>query len=242
VAESSLKLYWWNGASWVVCSNTGVDTVNNYIWANISATSTPSVAQLTGTLFGGGSLAVISYTLTVNVVGSSLNVTVGPLSGPYLSGNSIILAVVAANYNGHNDTKTANATYPSGTIVTLTASPGVWYYIPNGNYSAFWGWSGDASGHQSSVNITVNRNMTITASFGLLGDWNHDGNITLQDIVLAFGSNTFHAWHATNSSSNWNQTLYQFDLRNQGKINLLDLATFGYLYYLSSLKLAGKSP
>jgi hypothetical protein len=52
--ESLLKLYWWNGTSWLECSNTGVDTAANYIWAKIDQTSTPNVSQLTGAPFGGG--------------------------------------------------------------------------------------------------------------------------------------------------------------------------------------------
>jgi uncharacterized repeat protein (TIGR02543 family) len=231
--EALLKLYWWNGTSWLSCSNTGVDTVNNYIWADINATSTPNVTQLTGTLFGGGALTQIYYTLTVNVIGLSVNVTVSPLNGPYLNGTSITLAVFKANYDGQNDTKTANATYVNGTVVTLTAVPGVWYLIPNDNFSAFWGWSGDLSGHQGSMNVTMDGDKNVTAWFGLLGDFNHDGYLTLQDIVYAFGPNTFNSWHVTNSSSNWNSTIYAFDVRNEGKIDLLDLVTVAYFFYVS---------
>ena len=54
LVESSLKMYWWDGAAWVECSNTGVNTVLNYIWAIITATSTPNLAQLSGQGFGGG--------------------------------------------------------------------------------------------------------------------------------------------------------------------------------------------
>ncbi|MEM3048180.1 MAG: hypothetical protein QXK72_03090 [Candidatus Bathyarchaeia archaeon] len=54
ITESTLKLYWWTGSAWVACSDTGVDTVNNYIWARITATSTPNLNQLTGTPFGAG--------------------------------------------------------------------------------------------------------------------------------------------------------------------------------------------
>lgn len=54
ITESTLKLYWWTGSAWQVCSDTGVDTVNNYIWARITATSTPNLSQLVGSIFGGG--------------------------------------------------------------------------------------------------------------------------------------------------------------------------------------------
>jgi len=50
--ESSLRMYWWNGAIWVVCSDTGVNTDENYIWARIRADTIPSLSDLTGTVFG----------------------------------------------------------------------------------------------------------------------------------------------------------------------------------------------
>jgi hypothetical protein len=52
--ESSLKMYYWTGATWAVCSNTGVNTVANYIWAIISATTTPNLDFLLGGPLGGG--------------------------------------------------------------------------------------------------------------------------------------------------------------------------------------------
>jgi hypothetical protein len=58
--ESALRLYWWNGAAWVECSNTGVTypagdpTYRGYIWATITGTTTPNLNQLVGAPFGGG--------------------------------------------------------------------------------------------------------------------------------------------------------------------------------------------
>ncbi|MCD6445083.1 right-handed parallel beta-helix repeat-containing protein [Candidatus Bathyarchaeota archaeon] len=54
--ERGLKLYWWNGTDWVLCSDTGVNTVENYIWARIRADTTPSLSDLTGTPFGAASV------------------------------------------------------------------------------------------------------------------------------------------------------------------------------------------
>ena len=70
VPESSLRLRWWNGTSWVVCSDSGVNTTDiagsppagapysGYMWAKIRAAdanpTTPTLEQLTGTPFGGG--------------------------------------------------------------------------------------------------------------------------------------------------------------------------------------------
>lgn len=50
--ERSLMLYWWDGSAWIPCSDTGVNTGENYIWAKIRADTTPSLTDLTGTPFG----------------------------------------------------------------------------------------------------------------------------------------------------------------------------------------------
>ncbi len=55
--EQSLRLYWWDGSSWVECSNTGVNAQNvdgysGYVWARITADSTPNLSQLVGLPFG----------------------------------------------------------------------------------------------------------------------------------------------------------------------------------------------
>ncbi|MCX6093570.1 MAG: Ig domain-containing protein, partial [Candidatus Bipolaricaulota bacterium] len=62
--ETTLRLFWWNGTSWVECSDQGVNTVDvtigtteygGYLWAKVTATSVPTLNQLNGTVFGGGS-------------------------------------------------------------------------------------------------------------------------------------------------------------------------------------------
>ena len=50
--ESGLRMYWWNGIAWIPCSDTGVNAEENYIWAIIDATTTPSLSDLTETPFG----------------------------------------------------------------------------------------------------------------------------------------------------------------------------------------------
>jgi parallel beta-helix repeat protein len=63
--ESSLRLLWWNGFSWVACSDSGVTypaggpTYRGYMWAKIRSDTTPNLAQLTGSVFGcQGAIAV----------------------------------------------------------------------------------------------------------------------------------------------------------------------------------------
>jgi len=53
VDEESLRLFSWNGTAWVQCSDGGVNTTSNYIWTEIRGDTTPTLAQLTSTPFGG---------------------------------------------------------------------------------------------------------------------------------------------------------------------------------------------
>ena len=66
LVESSLRLRWWNSTSWVNCSDSGVNTTDipgpppysGYMWAKIRDNTTPTLAQLTGTVFGGGGTVI----------------------------------------------------------------------------------------------------------------------------------------------------------------------------------------
>ncbi len=51
--ESSLRLRWWDGDSWELCSDSGVNMAANYMWAKVRTDTTPSLSQLTGTPFAG---------------------------------------------------------------------------------------------------------------------------------------------------------------------------------------------
>lgn len=51
--ESYLRLLWWNGTEWVQCSDSGVNTADNYMWAKIRNATTPSLDDLQGDDFGG---------------------------------------------------------------------------------------------------------------------------------------------------------------------------------------------
>jgi hypothetical protein len=58
LVESSLILRWWDGTRWLGCSDTGVNTTDippysGYIWAKIRNDTIPTLAQLSGTVFGG---------------------------------------------------------------------------------------------------------------------------------------------------------------------------------------------
>jgi len=58
ISEESLRLLSWNGTAWVQCSDSGINTTNTnnysgYMWAKILSNTTPSLANLQGTPFGG---------------------------------------------------------------------------------------------------------------------------------------------------------------------------------------------
>lgn len=48
-----LRLFWWDGSEWIECSNSEVNTAAGYILATIGTGTTPSLADLEGTPFGG---------------------------------------------------------------------------------------------------------------------------------------------------------------------------------------------
>ena len=67
------------------------------------------------------------------------------------------------NVNVENGTVTkipGKTSYNSGEIVVLTATPAAGY--------TFTGWSGDATGSQSSVSVTMNANKNVTANFAVI--------------------------------------------------------------------------
>src|SRR5262245_2103635 len=70
------------------------------------------------------------------------------------------------------------ASYPSGTVVTLTATPGSGFQ--------FAGWSGDLTGSANPAAITMNANKTVTATFTPVGT----GPFTLTITVVGSGTVT----------------------------------------------------
>jgi len=50
-SESSLMMYWWNGSGWQPCSDAGVNTADDFIWAIITVDTQPGLSDLTGTPF-----------------------------------------------------------------------------------------------------------------------------------------------------------------------------------------------
>ena len=122
--------------------------------------------------------------------------------------------------NGTVTVSPQSATYLSGTVVTLTA-------IPESVNFTLSAWSGDITGTQNPINVTMDGNKTVTATFrvavyGIPGDLNHDGVVNLQDLVL-FAS----VYGLKKGEPGF---IPEADLANQGVINLVDLVTFAVTY------------
>jgi parallel beta-helix repeat protein len=52
--EGSLRLFWWNGEKWKVCSKSSVDKTNDFVWAKLNLKTKPTPSDLTGTMFAVG--------------------------------------------------------------------------------------------------------------------------------------------------------------------------------------------
>ncbi len=70
------------------------------------------------------------------------------------------LTINASNGTVTTNPNPTNGTYDDGTVVGLTATPATGYQ--------FDGWSGDASGATNSVNITMDTDKSVTATFSLI--------------------------------------------------------------------------
>jgi uncharacterized repeat protein (TIGR02543 family) len=91
-------------------------------------------------------------------------------------GSTYVLTTTTSASAGGTVTKTPDqATYTSGTVVTLTATPASGY--------TFTGWSGGLSGTTNPVAITMDANKTVTATFTLN---------TQREIELTIGSSTMY--------------------------------------------------
>jgi hypothetical protein len=77
-----------------------------------------------------------------------------------LTANNFTLTAIPNGYGAVARSTSANQ-YPSNTVVTLTALPDAGY--------VFTGWSGNASGLSNPINVTLNSNKVVTASFVIAG-------------------------------------------------------------------------
>jgi len=100
---------------------------------------------------------------------------------------SLTVSVVG---NGTVTQNPLNTTYPSGSTVTLSATPSL-------NWT-FSGWRGDLTGTQNPANITMNGNETVTATFVQVTSANYSltvnvigyGAVTQDPLNTTYGANT----------------------------------------------------
>ena len=93
----------------------------------------------------------------VITMNSNMNVTA---NFTLIPPNQYTLTITAVNGSVTQTPPPVNGTYTAGTPVTLTP-------VPNNGYQ-FSGWSGDISGNQNPVTVTMNSNMNVTANFTLI--------------------------------------------------------------------------
>ena len=126
-------------------------------------TATPATGSTFAGWSGGGCTGTGQCTVTVtSTTGVTATFNVAPVSSTQPS-QPLTLTVgvsgkgkVTSTPAGINCGKTCSATYPSGTAVTLTATPGAGFF--------FRGWSGACTGTDSCV-VSMTTAQTVTATF-----------------------------------------------------------------------------
>ena len=210
----------------IVAANFSTTTVKNYtliVSSNPSAGGTVSLSPAGGTYASG---TVVTLT-AVPASGYNFSIWSGNASGTNpttqitMTANMSVLANFSATVQQYTLTVTSNpssggtvslspsgGTYPSGTVVTITASP-------SSNYG-FTSWSGNASGTNATTQITMTANESITANFNLIVGGTVLFNLTnpcADAITIAFcppGSST-----AIYSYTNSNGSTYYTSLSSQ---------------------------
>ncbi|HVP16484.1 MAG TPA: hypothetical protein VMT42_03875 [candidate division Zixibacteria bacterium] len=224
----------WNGADGLVATITfqiikqplgsnGETTVNRPLACDFTDLTDPlassishDVVQGTLTIDATAAPPGAQYTLKVNVVGNG-TVTENP----------------------------SNATYASGTIVSLTATASSGW--------SFSVWTGDVTGTQNPVNVTMNGNKTVTATFTQLGVYYNltvkvvgNGTVTQSPLNATYVSGTVVTLTAV-AGFNWTFASWTGDLSGtQNPVNVtMDgnkniTATFvqGLQYYSLTINIA----
>jgi hypothetical protein len=179
-----------------------------------------------------GSQTPVNITMNGNKIVNATFVPIPP------GGLNYTLTVIIVG-NGTVTESPVAASYLSGTVVTLTAIPGVLLHWQSVTVNwTFLGWSGDLNSLVNPANIVMDGNKTVNATFVIPGDLNGDGKVNLMDLTK------FASWYGmTSSNPLWNVAsppwispgdsdlaLADPNGHPQGKINLVDLVTLGFFY------------
>jgi hypothetical protein len=163
IDEGSLQLRWWNGTAWKPCSPSGVNTTDTsdysgFIWAKIGANTTPSLADLQGTPFGGFGSPPGPQPQPQPVPGPAPGPGPAPAPTP-----TVKYSLTVSSTEGGSVTSPGEGTftYNAGKVVSLVAKADKGYRFVN--------WTGDVSTvanvNSASTTITMNGNYSITANF-----------------------------------------------------------------------------
>jgi uncharacterized repeat protein (TIGR02543 family) len=147
-------------------AGTGSGTISGAGTYNYGSTATSTASPSTGSTFTGWSNAA---TGTTNPVSISMT------SAKTLTGTFTLIDYTLTTATSGTGTVTAGGTYPYSTVRTMTATPGTG--------QQFTGWSGAATGTTNPINITVDSNKTLTATFAPI-------NYTLTTATSGSGSIT----------------------------------------------------
>ena len=120
----------------------------------VALTATPDA----GYQFDGWSGALTGSTSSVSITMDSAKTVTAMFS--LIPAAQRTLTINATNGTVATNPNPINGTYDEGTVVGLTATPAAGYQ--------FDGWSGDASGATASVNVTMDADKTVTATFSLI--------------------------------------------------------------------------
>ena len=138
LVENELRIYYWDNSAlaWLPCSDSGVNTVNNYIWATLTENTKPPLDYLLGGPFGGGSPGItlspdegISITtlfgqgftpyagITYAWDGENIEFPLGPTDA---DGDGSIWAIIAVQTQGEPGEHTITATDGEGLSASAT--------------------------------------------------------------------------------------------------------------------------
>ncbi len=160
---SAKEAYWYNGTTWVPCSNQRivedevvVERVSyaGYVEVTINNDTTPSLSDLTGTVLG----------LADEIYKGNLTVTIQPEGARTAGGQWSIDG--GENWNDSGQTLELNAGLY--TITSKNINTGSWI-IPE----------------KQVVTIEKDENKEVTATYVKLGDIDADGDIDISDVMLA---------------------------------------------------------
>jgi len=183
LVESELRLYYWSGSAWLPCSNSGVDTVANYIWATLTENTRPPLSYLLGGPFGGGTAVNIlspttgapAYVQPGGWVHVEFEVTpenkgVGEIEIRVFSKDNTTIGSCWYNYSFENENKIYEL--QSEVLISETARKGKYNLQVRVRQPGTGTWVSDTE-----------NDAVICVSGQELGDVNGDGSINIADAL-----------------------------------------------------------